>query len=284
MKTKFKDVLNAEEYFFSNEIGDIEEGDSGELLIATNKDNIRKKYLVKHYHVDCACNEYVSSKLAKAVNANYPECKLFDLSECKDSEHFKTEYVVGIEWLDELKCYAPEKDIVTNPEDYYKYMCLAALFGDFDGFEAMCSNGKLYKIDNACGFGASLFTLANISRKKVMPAIRSIMAGQDEELIYEKLLGEIKEESLRIVENSIASLPRQLKLELELVGKNGGTKGEEIYKQTLYDFTQIQQDYIDEILDNLTAIYPEFMREHYQKYIDGAKHACIIFILKQERQ
>ena len=91
------DVLNADDFTF--EPFKQKHGDSGDLLIAVCKNDESEKYIVKHAFCDCAANEYVYSKMAQAMDFKTPEVKLFRLTDPLDDTLFKTEYVVGIKYL-----------------------------------------------------------------------------------------------------------------------------------------------------------------------------------------
>lgn len=68
-------------------------GDSGPLLLARQKEDRQKRYVVKHAYTDCACNEYVYTKLAQAMGYTMPGALLFQLSPTEKRRYFKTEYI-----------------------------------------------------------------------------------------------------------------------------------------------------------------------------------------------
>lgn len=67
------------------------EGDSGKLLLAKRKTNRSDRFLVKHAFTDCACNEYVYTKLAQAMGYKMPDVVLFPLPDTEKRNSFKKE-------------------------------------------------------------------------------------------------------------------------------------------------------------------------------------------------
>ena len=65
-------------------------GDSGQLLLAKEKTH---RYLVKHEYTDSAANEFVYTKLARAMGFKMPNAVLFRLSDGEKRRYFKTEYI-----------------------------------------------------------------------------------------------------------------------------------------------------------------------------------------------
>ena len=59
------DVVKTTDFVFSAPFE--REGDSGKLLLAKRKADRSDRYFVKHAFTDCACNEYVYTKLAQAM-------------------------------------------------------------------------------------------------------------------------------------------------------------------------------------------------------------------------
>lgn len=274
MKKGLKDILNAANYNFSTDIGNIKTGDSGDLLIATHKTYLNEKYLVKHYCVDCACNEYVASKLGQAVQANYPECKLFDVSE-QPPTCFRTDYAVGIEWLEDMHDYDPGTDAAENADDFYKFLCLQQLFAEYDGFEVAYSRGKIYKIDNASGFALTQNFFSPV-KIEVMSILKDIPKHIYDDLGYKDLEYEARRQFFAFGKHDVKSIQRQISYGLKCANEDTNLNHEKIYKQTLFRFMMISQDYIEDMIDNLAVVYPEYICEHYRECIDNMKEACEI--------
>lgn len=122
------DILYTSNYNFSKNHGIERIGDSGNLLLAFNKKNKSEKYIIKHYFSDCACNEYVYSKLSNAMNIRIPNVKLFSISTNEKRNYFHTEYIAGIEYLnivkDPIDFNSNLRYKASNWQDYFKYKAL----------------------------------------------------------------------------------------------------------------------------------------------------------------
>lgn len=91
------DVVKTTDFVFSAPFE--HEGDSGQLLLAKRKTDRSDRFLVKHAFTDCACNEYVYTKLAQAMGYKMPDVMLFQLSDTEKRKYFKTEYIIGARYL-----------------------------------------------------------------------------------------------------------------------------------------------------------------------------------------
>ena len=69
------DVVQTADFVFSQIPH--QEGDSGRLLLAKRKVDRNDRYLVKHAYTDCACNEFIYTKLAQAMGYCMPDAVLF---------------------------------------------------------------------------------------------------------------------------------------------------------------------------------------------------------------
>lgn len=111
------DAVQTADFVFSqfNPLGRI--GDSGPLLLAKRKTNRKEQYVIKHACTDCACNEFVYAKLARAMGCTVPDTVLFQLSEGEKRKYFKTEYIIGSQYLDleiESPTYTEIREKATN--------------------------------------------------------------------------------------------------------------------------------------------------------------------------
>lgn len=92
------DVLETSDFTFAKFMID-RVGDSGQLLLAKRKTDRSEQYLVKHAFTDCAANEFVYTKLAQTMGYHMPDAKLFRLSSGEKRSYFKTEYIIGEQFL-----------------------------------------------------------------------------------------------------------------------------------------------------------------------------------------
>ena len=135
-------------------------GDSGNLYLATNKYNNNEKYILKHEYYDCACNEYMYSKIGNKMGINLPPVKLFVLDNKENK--FKSDFVCGIKYLENCQHVSfnyieKNKDSINNWQDYFKMLCLETLFDESDGIEVVKYNNLIYRLDTTAAF-----TISNI--------------------------------------------------------------------------------------------------------------------------
>lgn len=125
------DAVQTADFVFSqfNPLGRI--GDSGPLLLAKRKTNRKEQYVIKHACTDCACNEFVYAKLARAMGCTVPDTVLFQLSEGEKRKYFKTEYIIGSQYLDleiESPTYTEIREKATNWSEYFSFLGMYAMF------------------------------------------------------------------------------------------------------------------------------------------------------------
>lgn len=135
-------------------------GDSGDLYLATNKRNPNEKYILKHEYYDCACNEYMYSKIGSKMGIKIAPVKLFVLDNKKNK--FKSDFVCGIKYLEncefvDFDYIEKNKNNITNWKDYFRMFCLESLFEEGDGIEVVRYNNEIYRLDTTDAFTISDF-------------------------------------------------------------------------------------------------------------------------------
>ena len=153
------------------------DGDSGALLLASQKSDRKVRYVVKHECTDCACKEFVYTKLAQAMGYTMPGAVLFQISPTEKREYFKTEYVIGIRYL-ELEIMAPSyaeiREKAVNWNEFFSFLGMYAMFGEMDSFETpLAKDGKIYRLDTVDAFPISELLIStagvNIDMQGVNP-------------------------------------------------------------------------------------------------------------------
>lgn len=148
------DIVQTADFIFSKEL--THNGDSGKLLLAKKKTNRLERYLVKHAYTDCACNEYVYIKLAQAMDYCMPDAVLFELSNNEKRPYFKTEYIIGLRYLNVLKAFPSYEEIrsqATNWTHYFSFYGLYGMTGEDDGIELLLAeDNKIYRVDTTDAF------------------------------------------------------------------------------------------------------------------------------------
>ena len=164
------DVVQTADFTFADfsPLGHV--GDSGPLLLARQKGNRQNRYVVKHALTDCACNEYVYTKLAQAMGYTMPEAVLFQLSPTEKRRYFFFQAEDGIRDLDlkiKSPSYAQIREMAINWKEYFSFGGMYAMFGEGDSFETpLAEDNKIYRIDTTDAFPISNFQLdfAGINR------------------------------------------------------------------------------------------------------------------------
>ncbi len=155
------DVVQTADFVFSQIPH--QEGDSGRLLLAKRKVDRNDRYLVKHAYTDCACNEFIYTKLAQAMGYCMPDAVLFQLSPGEKRPYFKTEYIIGERYLnvtDSMPAYEKVREQAKNWEHYFSFYGLYSLTGEGDGVEILLADDdRIYRVDTADAFPISNFQL-----------------------------------------------------------------------------------------------------------------------------
>ncbi|MGE5631825.1 MAG: hypothetical protein ACM3TR_12105 [Caulobacteraceae bacterium] len=87
------DIVNSNDYMFSQKHGIERVGDSGNLILGYSRTNKQDKYIIKHYFTDCACNEFIYSKLSNKIGVSVPIVKLMRVDKDDKNKYFYTEYI-----------------------------------------------------------------------------------------------------------------------------------------------------------------------------------------------
>ena len=254
------DVLQLKNYEFKKApISRI--GDSGKLLLAINKNNQSEKYIVKHEYIDCACNEFMYSKLGQLLGCKFADVKFFNTLTPPLNSMFTTEDVVGIEYLElesENVKFNIIKDKCKNVEDYFRYLAISKLFFDDDSYEiVMDKNNYIYKIDNSSTFCISNYTL---------------------ESIYIDFNKEINGININIEEFTKKQFNRQLEYyksqnyinyedSLLYVKTNYGMEYEKYFLEPFFALYHLDLNKMNPIINTLCYFYPNYVGDYYKKYI-----------------
>ena len=264
------DVVQTSDFTFADfcPLGHI--GDSGSLLLARQKGDRQNRYVVKHAYTDCACNEYVYTKLAQAMEYTMPGAVLFQLSPTEKRRYFKTEYIIGIRYLDlknESPSYAEIREMAVNWKEYFSFIGMYAMFGERDSFETpLAKDNKIYRIDTTDAFPISNYQLD-------MAGINREVGTGNPHIIFEK----------QFLSSDLSHVLSKSWCDLNL--KTCQEKYESSTPYFLEPFSRIQEirnDYIDDFLNTLCYFYPDFIGEYLKRYIFALQAQCADY-LKEER-
>lgn len=255
------DILPIENYIFKKApIKRI--GDSGKLLLAINTHNKSEKYIVKHEFIDCACNEFMYSKLGQLLGLKFADVKFFNTLTPPLNPLFTTEDVIGIEYLDlenDNVSFDEIKNKCKNFEDYFKYIAIRKLFYDIDSFEiALDKQGYIYKLDNSATFCISNFILQYIYinfDREINGIHINIEKFTKKQFI--KQLEYYKSHDYINYENTLSSIKTKYGIEY--------TK---YFLEPFYNLANLDLSSMDNIINTLCYFYPDYIGNYYKQYME----------------
>lgn len=240
-----------------------QEGDSGRLLLAKQKADRNQRYLVKHAYTDCACNEFVYTKLAQAMGYCMPDAVLFQLSPGEKRPYFKTEYIIGEQYLnvtDSAPTYEKVREQAKNWEQYFAFYGLYSITDEGDGVEILLADDdRIYRVDTTDAFPISNWQLD--------------AAGVNQEIGGCNPYAETKKMLLNKDFSGILNVS-SCNWWLEKCSKV--TADSRPY--FLEPFARIQEignDYIDDFLNTLCYFYPNYIGDYFKLYISALQKQCV---------
>ena len=202
-------------------------GQSGQLYMIENKDDVNEKWIVKNKYKDQAYNEFVASVIGNKIGLNMPTCKL---------GLFRGRVAVFIKYIEGLTRLRLN-DIETESEvmrEYLKQRFFSSIFTNDDHLEIMMDNsGKIWQIDNAEGL--------NQSTSYCMDSIRSKLDSDDSIEFKKNILLGLE----RAIENGIS-------LGIKVLEKHEQGKNAAVY--VLNGLAKIGEDNNDDIVGMLKAL------------------------------
>lgn len=259
------DVVHTADFIFSTPFE--REGDSGKLLLAKRKTNRSECYLVKHEFTDCACNEYVYTKLVQAMGYKIPDVVLFKLSDSEKRKHFKTEYIIGAQHLnitDPFPSYAVIREHVKNWEEYFCFYGMYAMTGEADGMESPLANdGYIYRVDTTDAFPISNWDLD--------------FAG-----VYQEFQGFVPNEQIkqRLQTRDFSNVVSFSSCDfcLELCMEKDSQVCEQFFLEPFRKIQEISDEYIDGFLNTLCYFYPDYVGDFFKRYITALKQGAVTYL------
>ena len=251
------DVVQVRDYDFS--VFSEREGDSGKLLLATQKSNSANQYLVKHAYTNCACNEFIYTKLALAMGYAMPKAVLFQASSSEGLSHFETEYVIGEQLLNvvnEQPSYEEIRNSADNWSDYFAFYALYEMTGEGDDVELLLADDNLiYRVDTTGAFPIGNFQLD-------LAAVDQNIAGVNP---YQMTKEQLLSSDFSNVLNCFAC-DCMLKKCLEI-----DSKCKAYYLEPFARIQEVREDYIDDFLNTLCYFYPDYIGEYFKRYLSALK-------------
>lgn len=260
-----KDLIYTNNYTLKDYIHN---GDSGTLYLAINKHDKTDKYLVKHYYRECACNEYMYSKIGNKLGINIPEVKLFIIND--KEKKFNTSYACGIKYLDDskrvyYKDIIENKDNISNWKDYFKIRGLESLLEESDDIEILLYKNLLYRIDNQASFSISDYYLGYLGYNFTYNNI-DIKKWTEKKILEQARPNKENRFSMwNINQNNFI--------------KYRGKKYLDYYLEPFRLLSTITDSDIEEWINTITYIYPDIIGEYYKKYLTNLKLDVEEFLL-----
>lgn len=242
------------------------DGDSGPLLLAKQKTNRNVQYVIKHACTDCACNEYVYTKLAQAMGYTMPDAVLLQLLPTEKRKYFKTEYLIGIQYLEleiEAPSYAEIRERAANWKEYFSFLGMYAMFGETDSFETpLAKDGNIYRIDTTDAFPISTWQLDDAG-------INMDIHGVNPYAVRKKQL--LSSDFSHVLPQSWCDSYFKSCQEID---QNGIPH----FLEAFVRIQEIRQDYIDNFLNTLCYFYPDFIGEYFKCYISALQKQCADYL------
>lgn len=235
-------------------------GDSGNLFLATNKYNSNEKYILKHEYYDCACNEYMYSKIGNKMGIKIAPVKLFILDD--KEEKFKSDFVCGIKFFENCKhvnfdYIDKNKNNINNWEDYFRIICLESLFEEGDGIEIIEYNNNIFRLDMTDAFTISDYYIYPLAYEYNNNGI-NIRKFANKSI-------------LKMSERNTDSRIYKWKSNINYYKEKFGYKYFEYFLETLKRFEQIAEKDVEIWATTLTFLYPDIIGEYFKNYFYNLK-------------
>lgn len=242
-------------------------GDSGPLLLAKHRKNKAVKYVVKHAYTDCAANEFIYTKLAQSMGLKMPNPVLFQISPEEKRRHWKTEYILGTQFLDldiEAPTYEQIREKAHNWQDYFHFRAMYDMCMEADSFETpLATDGFIYRIDTSASF--------------VLADEMMCMAG-----IHKPINGIIPSEFIKSYleeyDYSACLNVRYFTERLSLFAERYTQESIPFYLDTFKRLLDIKPEHIDSYLNILCYFYPDLIGDYFKRYIDNLMTQSQLFL------
>lgn len=238
-------------------------GDSGQLLLAKRKTDHSERYLVKHEFTDCAANEFVYTKLAQAMGYHMPEVKLFRLSQDEKRACFKTEYIIGAQYLNVIEA-CPKFETVQataqNWQEYFGFLAMYSMFLEDDGMEVLLADdGFIYRVDTTDAFTCSNYFLDNAGIDRIIQGVNLNAAIKDMLL---------SQNFQRLWSNSSFDSALQRCVDLY------GIQYRDSFLKPFSQILEISDSCVNEFLNTLCYFYPDYIGDYYKLFIRALQQAA----------
>lgn len=267
------DVVQTADFSFSPLNSTDRVGDSGTLLLAKRKTNRAEQYLVKHAYTDCACNEFVYTKLVQAMGYKMPDIVLFQISPGEKRTCFQTEYIMGAKYLnfiDQAPSYEKIREQALNWREYFSFIALYAMTEESDGWETpLAEDGYIYRVDTTDAFPLSNYQLEtagiNVDLNGINPKLSCM-------------------EQLQTCNMDHSLDERNCDWWLQYCVKQYGQDAIIPFMEPFSRIQEIGAAYIDEFLNTLCYFYPDFIGDYFKRYITALQKQAALYLKRKKEQ
>lgn len=191
-----------------------------------------------------------------------PKARLFQLSKDEKRKYFKTEYIIGNQYMElviEFPTYAEIREKAENWCEYFSFTGMYAMFSESDSFETpLAKDGLIYRIDTTDAFPIGTLQLD-------CAGVNLMLEGKNfNDLCKEDLL---HRDLSQVLSRSWCDIYLDTSLKKD--------KSSAAY--FLEPFSRIQEirnDYIDAFLDTLCYFYPDFIGDFFKRYLRALQQQC----------
>lgn len=262
------DILNTKDFTFKKYYSG---GDSGSLLLATNKKDKTEKYIVKHEYFDCACNEYIYSKIGNEMGIGIAPVKLFKITDKK--KLFKSDFVCGIKYYEEservgYKYIKEHKNEIENWKDYFKFKGMENLFLESDGIEVIKKDKFIYRIDTTSSFSLSHMYIEYLGYE-----------GKFEEIDIGKF---VIRNIMKLANFDENNMLKNWEISLKIFKEDANSQELQYYLEPFYKFLDVEDNKIQKWCDTICYFYPDVIGEFYKTYFKNTKKCIRKFIEKNK--
>jgi hypothetical protein len=229
------------------------EGDSGQLLLATNVNVPNEQYVVKTHNPEIPVNEFMYHKVAAALGLYTQEVRLFKgFPECK--------YAVAIKFCPTARACSPAQQPDIDPPDYFRFLALYEILSEEDSKEIYVDKDNcVFKLDNAAAFNLTGWSMALLLKKTRSPWVRKAI---DDEI----------ERFLKTAETQRYSIM------IETLREYHGDTAVDACVTVFERFAVLGLALLDEAFASLDKVYPKTVSGYLRRFLSIRQATCRKFL------
>lgn len=245
-------LISAADYKFEPFSQGRGEGDSGQLLIATNVNAPDEQYVVKARYPEIIVNEFMYHKVAAALGLYTQKVRLFkEFPECK--------HAVAIRFCPTAKAYSPAQPGI-DPSDYFRFLALYEILNEEDSREIYFDEDNcVFKLDNAAAFNLTELSMALLLKKTKSPWVQKTI---DDKIKRYLETAEMQYYSIMI----------------EILRKSYGETAVNTCKMAFGRFAALDLALLDEAFASLDKVYSKTVSDYLRRFLSVRQTTCRKFL------